>query len=464
MYLRSLHIRNLKLLRDFRMPFVKPDGEPRMWTVLLGENASCKTSILQAIALAASGPARASQLADVWSLSDKRLEASKRPVEIDAEFGFSADCHGARQYPGLEDRKPVAIPRLQSHLQLKPGRSDFGGWSHYLGDRSGNDALDRLVGGALPYQLGGPLDEARSRKLPLWFVAGYGTNRHLQPVSVPPAPGGDPGIERLESLWGKRPLLGTGFADLFKLHYGDKDWALTYSQLLRDVVESKAQLLPRVRKLDLRGRGGGGSTANLNESQRIDFEIGGESVRLAAIQLSQGYQAMLAWVADVIGQVVLEAERHIEPDQMEGLLLIDEIDLHLHPRWQVGLVKTLRQIFPRMQFVTTTHSPMLLPYLHQDEVFLLSQDAEGNIAWKSAPQSPAFLTGGGIYAKFFGLDEIFPPELSETLWRYGGLAANPRRSPADAAELLRLRAAIIAAGLDPGPDPLAAAAAPEESV
>jgi predicted ATP-binding protein involved in virulence len=187
-------------------------------------------------------------------------------------------------------------------------------------------------------------------------------------------------------------------------------------------------------------------------------------VRLAAIQLSQGYQAMLAWVADVIGQVVLEAAGAIPLEEMEGLLLIDEIDLHLHPRWQVGLVKTLRQIFPRMQFVTTTHSPMVLPYLHQDELFLLSQDDAGNITAQPASQSPAFLTGGGIYAKFFGLPEIFPPQLSEMLWRYGGLAANPRRSPADTAELSRLRDQIIAAGLDPGPDPLAAAAAREESV
>lgn len=451
MYLRSVHIRNLKLLRDFRLNFLDSEGQPRMWTVLLGENASCKTSILQAIALSASGPARASQLADIYSLPDKRLEGQKPTVEIEAEFGFSPTFHANRRYPGLEEHKPSEPPRLQSYLEISPGRSDFAGWSRYLGERSGNAALDRLLWGPLPYQLGGPLDEARSQRLPLWFVAGYGTNRHLQPVGVPTAPRGDPGVERLESLWGKRPLLGTGFADLFKLHYGDKSWALEYSQVLRDVVESKTAPLPRVRKLDLRGRGGGGSTANLNESQRIDFEIGGKLVRLAATQLSQGYQAMLAWVADVIGQVFLEANGHTEPQDMEGLLLIDELDLHLHPRWQIGLVKTLRQIFPRMQFVTTTHSPMVLPYLHQSELFLLQPDEQGNITAQPAAQSPAFLTGGGIYAKFFGLPEIFPPELGDLLWRYGGLWASPRRSPDQDAELSRLRQAIIDAGLDPGP-------------
>ncbi len=99
---------------------------------------------------------------------------------------------------------------------------------------------------------------------------------------------------------------------------------------------------------------------------------------------------------------------------------------------------------------------MVLPYLHQDEVFLLQPDAEGNITAQPAPQSPAFLTGGGLYAKFFGLDEIFPRELGDLLWRYRGLANTPRlqRSAHDNEALENLRQEIKDAGLDPGPDPL----------
>jgi recombinational DNA repair ATPase RecF len=74
MYIRNLHIENLKLLRDVRIPFTR-EGEIRRWTVLVGENGLCKTTILQAIALAASGPDRANQLLTdigVGSLPDLR--------------------------------------------------------------------------------------------------------------------------------------------------------------------------------------------------------------------------------------------------------------------------------------------------------------------------------------------------------------------------------------------------------
>ena len=61
-----------------------------------------------------------------------------------------------------------------------------------------------------------------------------------------------------------------------------------------------------------------------------------------------------------------------------GLVLIDELDLYLHPLWQVGLVRALKATFPRVQFIVTTHSPMLLPGLERDEIIHLKLDDAGN--------------------------------------------------------------------------------------
>lgn len=55
MYVRSLHVQHVKLLRDVKVDFVGRDGRPRMWTVFVGENRLCKTTLLQTIAAAASG-------------------------------------------------------------------------------------------------------------------------------------------------------------------------------------------------------------------------------------------------------------------------------------------------------------------------------------------------------------------------------------------------------------------------
>ncbi len=60
MYLRHLQVQNVKLLRDVKLDFVGADGRPRMWTVFVGENRSCKTTLLQTITAAASAATRRS--------------------------------------------------------------------------------------------------------------------------------------------------------------------------------------------------------------------------------------------------------------------------------------------------------------------------------------------------------------------------------------------------------------------
>lgn len=463
MYIRHLHVENVKLLRNFQLDFVNAKGQPRMWTVILGENGTCKTSILQMIALAASGPARATALADIPSLPDKRLE--QPTVRIEAEFEFSKELHRARDYPCL-DAKPDAPPQLCSLLKLRPRRNDFSGASWYRGPQTGNTLLDHFRAehgeeegfrhlDEMATPGGGPLDEARSLDLHLWFVAGYGTDRRLRPQDPSITFSSDPALERLKPLFGQRSIVGTGFADLFRLRFPDDKLALAYSRVLKQVLIEGASLLPRVDEIDLRGRGGGGSASNLIESHRVDYHVGDRSVRLPMVWLSQGYQAMVAWVADVVGQIILEAKEPIDGNEMEGLVLLDELDLHLHPMWQVTLIHALKRVFPRIQFVATTHSPMVLPYLRQEEVFILEEDAEGSVRPTPAPQSPALLSGSGIYAKFFGLPQVFPKDIGEKLWRYMYLAANPTRSDGDDVMARDLRGQLIAAGIDPGPEPVA---------
>ncbi|MGZ3459035.1 MAG: AAA family ATPase, partial [Archangium sp.] len=116
---------------------------------------------------------------------------------------------------------------------------------------------------------------------------------------------------------------------------------------------------------------------------------------------SHGYQGAIAWLADLLGHILLETGKPVPSEKMEGLVLVDELDLHLHPRWQATLIPALKALFPRLQFIATTHSAMLLPGLEQDEVLVLRQDEEGNVYVSPAPTSPAWLTGSEIFDAFF---------------------------------------------------------------
>ena len=78
--------------------------------------------------------------------------------------------------------------------------------------------------------------------------------------------------------------------------------------------------------------------------------------------LSDGYHVFIALVADIARRAVMlnEVDGADAPARVEGVVLIDELDLHLHPRWQRVALPRLRSVFPRLQLVVATHSPQVL--------------------------------------------------------------------------------------------------------
>jgi hypothetical protein len=404
-----------------------------MWTVLLGENGLCKTTILQAIALAASGVDRANQLVDVPSLPDRRL--AKPEVRIGAELSFAPGHHAGRTYPGWPDRSD-SPPGLQSELRLAPGWSVFQGSSHYRPEDPGQGVSD-------------PLREARGLNLPHWFAAGYGVQRTL-PIPQLVSDFSDTVLERLVTLFDKGRIIGTSFADLF----AKTALVQAFGRQLQTALLHGQALLPRVTGLELRGRGGVRKAKDLVESHRFSFQAGTEVVKIPATALSQGYQGMIAWVADLIGQQFWEVDEEVTIADMEGLVLIDELDLFLHPAWQVNLIPALKATFPRMQFVVTTHSPMLLAGCERDEVLILQQDSSGNVQAHEAPASPALMSGSELYKVFFGVEGLYPNRAGALLRQYGFLASNPERSDGEDQEIERLRGQLLALGVQPDWDPV----------
>jgi len=449
-YLRRLTVQNVKLLRDFTLDFDR-DGDIRKWTVLIGENGVCKTTLLQCIALAASGPDRANQLADIPSLVDARNP--EQPATISAEFTFGAHEHQRREYPGLSSR-PAKPPILRSTVRIEPGWRVFQGdsaWVHPRGE-PGRD----------------PLREASARGLHSWFVAGYGVTRELP--RLPPEREIDPVLLRLDSLFGKSGLIATSFRELL---HGER--ALNYELLVTAALASKGILPADDNNQGLRLA----MTMDVDENtnlETIDLEqfryehvlhIGGagKDTSIPETQLSQGYRSVIAWVSDVLGQFAWEAESPIgarvakgktleELHALEGLVLVDDIDLYLHPRWQLTVIEGIRALLPNVQFVATTHSPMTIASLRADEIVRLRRDAAGNVERLGVTQPPLTMTASEIYERYFALEKLYPVELGEALQRYGLLAGDPTRSSEDDAELGRLRQRLRDAGLDPGWEPV----------
>ena len=438
MYITDLRIDHLKLLRNFHLEFTNADGTPRMWTVLVGENGRCKTSVLRAIALAASGAARAGELADLASLADKRVV---QPLTINAEFHLPADAR-RQHFPHWPN--PTTPPSsLESELVMPAGLTSIRGTSGY-------DKNTQVNGES---QLADPLFEIRGANRPHWFVAGYGTSRVLpRPGQVEPV--SNPSVSRLLSLFDKGSLIGTGFADLL----ADSK---AYSELLRQVLIGMHVLPADALDIELRGRGGIRHSKDLVEGSRFELRSGKGSMKVPATWLSQGYQSTIAWIADLLGHIVLEAESggsELELAKLQGLVLIDEIDLHLHPKWQVKLISSLKTALPQMQFVVTTHSPMVLPALRPEEIVMLELDDEGNVQPHHPESSPMLQTGTALYRDFFGIDELHPANLAAKYQHYAFLVGNPKRTDDEEREMEAIRAELAANGLDPEWEPVARSA------
>ena len=97
----------------------------------------------------------------------------------------------------------------------------------------------------------------------------------------------------------------------------------------------------------------------------------------AISEMSDGYRNMLSMVADIAYRMALLNPQLLEnvTEETEGIILIDEIDLHLHPSWQRQIVRTLKTVFPKVQFIVTTHAPSVIASVKQEEVVMLDGHA-----------------------------------------------------------------------------------------
>ena len=102
---------------------------------------------------------------------------------------------------------------------------------------------------------------------------------------------------------------------------------------------------------------------NLDPEDRVimtekGIEVKGHWGRNKFSSLGDGYKSMITWIMDLLSWRMISPRWSITPDKFSGIVLVDEIEQHLHPRWQKNVMQLLRDTFPNLQFIVTTHSPL----------------------------------------------------------------------------------------------------------
>lgn len=170
---------------------------------------------------------------------------------------------------------------------------------------------------------------------------------------------------------------------------------------------------------------------------------------------SEGVRNMFGLVVDLAIRCAM-LNPHLGHDAAKktaGVVLIDELDLHLHPTWQRHVITDLRSAFPCVQFIVTTHSELLVSNLRASEIITLDLDADsGRITARTHHDGPdpRLSTSSELYKEFFGASSIFAQALGRTLDDYRYWARNPHRDDAQDAEVRQWARDLREAGIDPG--------------
>lgn len=114
-------------------------------------------------------------------------------------------------------------------------------------------------------------------------------------------------------------------------------------------------------------------------------EKDGERMRVE--QLSDGEKCMMAMVGDLARRLAIANPTKSNPLSGEGIVLIDELDLHLHPQWQRLVIHQLTSVFPNCQFIITTHSPQIMGEVQASALRILKRDIDGKTQIEIPEQS-----------------------------------------------------------------------------
>ncbi len=180
-------------------------------------------------------------------------------------------------------------------------------------------------------------------------------------------------------------------------------------------------------------------------------EISGPSIG-GAVRLegwADGYRLTLSWLLDLYGWALraarIDAEGHIT-----GILLIDEIEQHLHPSMQAEILPRLSKALPKMQIFATTHSPLVALDARPEELVVLRREGDHVVAEPAVPDFSGYSAEDMLADERLFDTEVYAPEMQEKVVRYRSLSAVPFEVRG-AAESRELRDLALEIGARPAP-------------
>lgn len=418
MWIQGLLIQNIRSFEEQNFSFTRDGDQPYRWVTLLGENGGGKSTVLQALGLLLAGPEAARTLVPrpVGWLRDE-LKVG----------GLAFSFHQGTNDPGkAKNAKKVLFHGL---VVTGAGRRP-------LVVEKQRYTEPTIVGVPIPgapsnHELSWLRENVFSSQGSGWFAAGYGAFRRLTRSQQVIVPALEPQARYTNFLtqFNEDEPLATFERWVVYLDYVIAKRGQNVSQAKRQRalgIDAINRMLPSGTRFD-----------SVTEQGRILFDVGGRKVPTLA--MSDGYRSILALAGDLVWRLMQAFPKSNNPLQEEGVVLIDELDIHLHPRWQRHIAGWLREQFPKLQFFVATHSPFVAAGAGEDAL-TLRLTLEKGISRVEKVETPAALSVDGILqSEAFGQLSPYSPATQDAIDRYDALARKKKRTKAEEKEFAQLR-------------------------
>lgn len=369
MKLTQIDIANFRCFESLSIP-LRPDVN-----LFVGVNGAGKTTILDAVAIALYDIVAANGGGGKRQRSEQG--ASLRPSDIHIKPGHGEIVALRRDFVQIHARANDFYPVAGFTSATDIGNERFIEWTDYIQYRPPNDfAYDTSKSERLNdiYRYFEMLwQEIRrsdaSALIPLPVVAYYRANRRLGQMPTM----GDIFSLRLErdSAFQGALNAGSDYQAMCQWFYLRENQELRERVQIRNDPEYEFPDLRAVRHAVI---------AAVENVDRVFFEDNPPSLKVKLLaangaentleleQLSDGYRNLVALVMDFARRLAQAHPNWERPLEAPGILLIDEIELHLHPGWQQTVIPSLRRVFPNTQLIMATHSPQVVTTVRKEQV------------------------------------------------------------------------------------------------